>query len=118
MNIVNKDKFKLFKKMLILSGALKIFEAKKNPRLITKNSVGFSIEFIKSFFATSFLNLKKIEIFFKKIFFMNFLKNIKKRKTKKEENNLNNEKPKKVSLFNETMFSYMLVKISIENNII
>ena len=49
---------------------------------------------------------------------MNFLKNIKKRKTKKEENNLNNEKPKKVSLFNETMFSYMLVKISIENNII
>ena len=28
MNIVNKDKFRLFKKVLILSGALKIFEAK------------------------------------------------------------------------------------------
>tara|TARA_B100000900_G_C20376731_1_gene632713 strand:- start:416 stop:772 length:357 start_codon:yes stop_codon:yes gene_type:complete len=118
MNIVNKDKFKLFKKILILSGALKIFEAKKKPRLITKNSVGFSIEFTKSFFVTLFLNLKNIEIFFKKIFFMNFLKKIKKRKTKIEANNFSNEKPKKISLFNEMISLYILVKISIENNII
>ena len=65
---MKSERFTLFKNRLIFSGDFRKFEAEKKARLKTRNSEGFSIEFMKAVLFLLSENRKRREMFVTKSF--------------------------------------------------
>ena len=115
IKIVNNERFILSRKKEVFSGALRILDAEKIPMLIIKKLIGFSSESEKEFFIGLFENLKRINNFFKIIFFIIRLKKRKNNNDKVDSERLRRFKSRICISFKNCTSSYITSNISIRN---